>query len=482
MTVPAVRISPYNNKPLRRDGDYVLYWMIASRRPHDNFALERAAEIARDMQKPLIVLEALRCDYPYSSDRLHKFILGGMVANAKAFARTDVAYYPYIEPERDAGKGLLAALGESACAVVTDDFPAFFLPAAVKAAAKQLKVRLETVDSAGLLPMAAIPRVFTTAHAFRRFLQRNLLENLKDFPSSDPLAEGLPRMTELPHSVVERWTPTTGEVLRGETLSSLPIDHGVATVKTAGGYVAAESAAREFVGERLRRYADDRNHPDEGGTSGLSPYLHFGHISTHQIVRLVGDAEGWSLSRTSGDTSGSREGWWGMSPSAEAFLDQVVTWRELGYNFCHHRTDYADYESLPEWARVTLEVHASDPRDVYPLDVLEAAETADDVWNAAQRQLLREGVIHNYLRMLWGKRILEWSETPREALGRMMYLNDKYAIDGRDPNSYSGIFWCLGRYDRAWGPERPVFGKVRYMSSRNTARKLRLKRYLERFS
>ena len=159
-----------------------------------------------------------------------------------------------------------------------------------------------------------------------------------------------------------------------------------------------------------------------------------------------------------------------------------MTWRELGYGFCFHRPDYADFESLPDWARKTLADHEDDERPaVYDLRAFETASTHDEIWNAAQRELVARGRIHNYLRMLWGKKILHWSRSPREALAVMIELNNKYAIDGRDPNSYSGIFWVLGRFDRAWGPERPVFGKVRYMTSESTRRKLRLKGYLERW-
>jgi deoxyribodipyrimidine photo-lyase len=159
-----------------------------------------------------------------------------------------------------------------------------------------------------------------------------------------------------------------------------------------------------------------------------------------------------------------------------------VTWRELGFNMCRYRDDYDSYESLPDWARATLDEHTADPRPyLYTPDEFEAAETHDPLWNAVQRQLVREGIIHNYLRMLWGKKILEWSPTPRDALRTMIELNNKYALDGRDPNSYSGVFWVLGRYDRPWGPVRPVFGRIRYMTSKNTARKVRLKKYMERF-
>jgi deoxyribodipyrimidine photo-lyase len=173
------------------------------------------------------------------------------------------------------------------------------------------------------------------------------------------------------------------------------------------------------------------------------------------------------------------EAWWGAGAEVEAFLDQLVTWRELGFNGCAYIDAYDQFESLPGWARATLEDHGGDPRpERYELDRLEAAETADPVWNAAQRELRASGLMHNYLRMLWGKRVLEWSRTPQEALAVLIHLNNKYALDGRDPNSYSGICWTFGRYDRPWFPERPIFGNVRYMSSAATLKKLKMKAYM----
>jgi len=193
--------------------------------------------------------------------------------------------------------------------------------------------------------------------------------------------------------------------------------------------------------------------------------------------------ERWSPEDVIPPANGRRAGWWGVTESAEAFLDQVLTWRELGFQFCHHRDDHDRWSSLPEWARRTLSVHASDPREhLYDLDDFASARTHDPLWNAAQNQLVREGTIHNYLRMLWGKKILEWTEHPKQALEIMLELNNRFALDGRDPNSVTGICWVLGRHDRAWGPERPVFGTVRYMSSANTARKVPVKAYLERYA
>ena len=262
-----------------------------------------------------------------------------------------------------------------------------------------------------------------------------------------------------------------------------PIDHTVGPAVFDGGEVAARKTLHRFLAIRLPRYAEHRNDPEEEAASGLSPYLHFGHISIHEIFTALIKRDDWSPEKLSATTKGSREGWWGTTPEVESFLDEAVTWREIGFNMCSHRDDYDQFESLPDWAQKTLNDHARDPRPhLYSLAQLEAAETHDELWNAAQRQLVREGRMHNYLRMLWGKKILEWSASPREALNVLIDLNNKYAVDGRDPNSYSGICWTLGRYDRAWGPVRPIFGTIRYMSSENTARKLHVKGYLQRYA
>ncbi|UCC75197.1 MAG: deoxyribodipyrimidine photolyase [Gemmatimonadota bacterium] len=471
---------------MHADGEYVLYWMTGFRRVGFNFSLQRAVEWARELRKPLVVLEALRCDYPWSSDRLHRFVLDGMAANARRLGERAVTYYAYIEGRRAKGRGLLKALASHACVVVTDDYPAFFLPRMVAAAAAQVPVTLEKVDSNGLLPLRAAERVFETAYSFRRFLQKNLVEHLSEGPRRDPLqGVQLQRLDALPADIVARWPNSAAALLEDPqpSLAQLPIDHAVPATELMGGESAASAVLERFLTERLSSYAEDRNHPDEGATSGLSPYLHFGHISSHQVFAELMARENWDTDRLAGAANGKRSGWWGVSESAEALLDQLVTWRELGFNMSARREDYDRYETLPAWAQKTLAEHAGDPRPyVYGLEDLEGAATHDRIWNAAQTELVREGRLHNYMRMLWGKKILEWSPTPQEALPVMIELNNKYALDGRDPNSYSGIFWCLGRYDRPWGPERPIFGKVRYMSSENTARKLRLSAYLERYA
>ena len=484
--VPPLRIRQLNDSPMRSDGEFVLYWMTAFRRLESNFALQRACELSRKLQRPLLIFEALRTDYPWASRRLHAFVIQGMRDNARCAQEAGHRYEAWIEPTHGAGAGLIESLAARACVIVTDDFPCFFLPRMTDAVARRVAVRVEAVDSNGLLPMRAAETVFPSAYAFRRVLQKQLTPHLIQLPLQNPLADRrLLRFDATVDVIGERWPSDTIALLRSDAaFDSLAVDQSVREASMPGGTLAARACLNEFLERRLHRYADDRNQPDEDAASGLSPYLHFGHISVHDVFRTLVEREQWSPEQL-GDpraTRGSRGGWWGMSQAAESFLDELVTWRELGFNMCWQRRDYDRYESLPDWAQQTLEIHAGDPRPrSYSLDQLREAATHDPIWNAAQTQLVTEGRMHNYLRMLWGKKILEWSESPQAALNVMIELNNRFAVDGRNPNSYSGIFWVLGRYDRPWGPERPIFGKIRYMSSDNTAKKLRLDRYLERY-
>jgi deoxyribodipyrimidine photo-lyase len=484
--VPDLRITALNARPVRFDGEFVLYWMIASRRVRWNFALQHAIALAEEHERPLLLLEPIGVGYPWASDRFHAFVLQGMHDNASRLRHRPVTYYPYVEPEPGAGRGLVEELGRRAVAVVTDDHPIAFLRRLVRRIGAALPVRCEAVDSNGLIPLAAHERVHATALSFRAFLQRTVRAHLAQLPMEDPFAGArLPQPRTAPAPVVGRW-PAAGRALleaRPAALARLPIDHDVPPVATPGGAAAAEARLERFLDLSLPRYAGERRHPDADAASGLSPYLHFGHLSVHDVFSRLMTRERWTTRSLGVRSKGQREGWWGVSPAAEAFLDELVTWREVGFNMCHLREDYDSYESLPDWARRSLEAHEADPRPHrYSHAQLEAAATGDVVWNAAQTELVREGRVQNYLRMLWGKKVLEWTRSPREALDVLIALNNKYALDGRDPNSYSGIFWVFGRYDRPWAPERPIFGSVRYMTSANTARKLRLRAYLRTYS
>jgi deoxyribodipyrimidine photo-lyase len=403
--------------------------------------------------------------------------------NVASFAKHPVTYVPYLESEVGAGRGALAWLAQRAAVVVSDDFPCFFLPRMLQGAKGQIPVRFELVDSNGLFPMRGTERVFSRAFDFRRFLQKNLLPHLEHSPCEQPFAgRELKRLNSTYlDEFVERWVPTGFETPVG--MEKFPIDHSVKEVAgEPGGTVAGERQIMRFLQDRLERYDEDRNEPELSATSHLSAYLHFGHVSVHHVFDQIRRRTDWQPDLVNPGAKGSARGWWGLEENIESFLDELITWREIGYNMCAHDPQYDQYESLPKWAQETLAKHARDRREyLYTFADFDQALTHDHLWNAAQRQLVREGRIHNYLRMLWGKKILEWSPSPREALSTMIELNNRYGLDGRNPNSYSGIFWVLGRYDRAWGPERPVFGKIRYMSSDNTARKLAVKKYLAKY-
>ena len=421
--------------------------MVAARRTRANFGLQHAVDTAAALGRPLVIFEPLRVDYRWASDRLHHFVIDGMAAQARALAARPVVYLPHVERTAGDGARLFDWLATRATAIVTDDSPASFLPRALARAANRLDVRLEAVDSNGLLPIRSAPRVFPTALGFRAHLQRTLRPHLAAWPG-DIRWEALPPPVRLDLPPDERLQPTPVDHLQAPStlLAGLPIDHGVAAVATPGGAEAARRALGEFVEHRLRHYATRRNDPDAAGTSGLSPYVHFGHIGAHEVFQAVMTADRWTTRKLSPRGGGKREGWWGASPAAEAFLDQLVTWRELGLNLCTLGPDYDRYTSLPAWARATLAAHAGDPRPwTYTIDRLTRAATHDPVWNAAQRQLLREGWMDNYLRMLWGKKILEWSPSPEAAFDAMVAIMDRLALDGRDPNSYTGYGWTLGR-------------------------------------
>jgi deoxyribodipyrimidine photo-lyase len=495
-SLPPERIAPLNDRSADPTRDVVVYWQTMARRTRYNFALQHAVRTALALGKPLVVLEALRAGYPWASARLHRFAIDGMADDAAAYAKARVAHLPYVEPEPGAGGGLLETLAARACVVVTDEFPEFFLPRMLAAAGRKLDAagtRLEAVDGNGLLPLRAAGRAWPTAPHFRRHLQKTLPEHLTWFPAEDALADA-PRLPPLSPAlgawldeVRARWPAASPALLSGggaegaRALAALPIDHDVPPVPFRGGARKGDAVLRGFVGEKLGSYKARRNEAEDPSNSGLSPYLHWGFVSAHAVFAAVAEREDWTPDRLAPRPNGKREGWWGMGPDAEAFLDEVVTWRELSYNTAHYVDGHDTYPTLPDWARATLEAHRRDPRaELFTRDQLEAGATYDALWNATQGQLRADGRIHNYLRMLWGKKFVEWTRAPEEALELMLHLNNRWALDGRNPNSTSGITWVLGRYDHAW-QERPVLGKVRPMSSAATARKIKVDGYVRRY-
>ncbi|UCD24529.1 MAG: deoxyribodipyrimidine photolyase [Gemmatimonadota bacterium] len=476
------RVRTISSAPVGVDAGFVLYYMTAFRRARYNAALDRAVALAQQLSKPLVIVEPLEIGYRWASSRHHRFLIQGMRDQASAFRAAQIAYYPYIERAPGEIRGMLESVAAEAAVVITDDYPTFHGPRVIEAC-ERLPVRVEAVDGNGVIPLHSAGHAFPTAYSFRRYVHEAVASGGIDFPRANALEDLQLPLGELPRWIVDRWAPVRDEELADidQLVAVLPLPQDIGPGWVSGGAVSAGERLREFVARRLEAYDEKRNDPDEDWPSGLSPFLHFGHISTHEILQSVIEGTGWTPASVELAARGSRGGW-GLDATRTAFVDQVVTWRELGFNGCTYLEGYDQYGSLPEWARRTLAEHESDPREwVYDREQFEVAETHDPLWNAAQRQLVNEGRIHNYLRMLWGKKILEWSESPQEALDIMIELNNQYALDGRDPNSYSGIFWILGRYDRPWGPEREVFGKIRYMSSDNTMRKTRVTEYLDRY-
>ncbi len=477
MTYNQARVRRVNDRPLARDGEYVLYWMQAFRRLHHNHALDYALTCARELGRPLVVYEGLTFAVPWATDRSHRFVLEGMLANRAAAARLGVTYWPFVATPPDPGAGLVRKLAARACLVVTDDFPCFVIPAQTEALAKKTDRAVFKVDANSIVPLQLLGDAAISAAAhLRPRIHKAFATAWKH------RAQAEPQLTPAAAKPVEAPFPLWDGALEA-TLAALPIDH---TVKpnpdVPGGDVAARERLSRFLDRGLPRAADHRSKPaspDDGAVSGLSPHLHFGHISIEEIVTRV-------LERTYGTADislgapGKREAFYGPDPNVNAFLDQAITWRDVGYQWHSHRREdtVTLARALPAWARETLAKHATDPRShVYTLDQWERAATHDRLWNAAQTELVLTGTIHNYLRMLWAKKVLEWSRTPDDAYATLVHLNNKYALDGRDPNSYTGILWSFGLFDRPW-PERPVLGTIRYMSSDNTAKKFKLEPYL----
>ncbi|MEJ5173483.1 MAG: FAD-binding domain-containing protein [Hydrogenothermaceae bacterium] len=259
---------------------------------------------------------------------------------------------------------------------------------------------------------------------------------------------------------VESWDLESVE----EYINQLNIDKSVKpSDKFIGGYDEAQKLLKIFIEKKLYRYRDLRSDPTVDYQSNLSPYLHFGHVSPVKIVKDI-------LKEYHIDDE-----------NVKSFFNELIVWRELARNFCFYNPLYNQYDGIPQWAKQTLEEHIKDKREyLYSLSELEEGKTHDPYWNAAQRELIQTGKMHNYMRMYWAKRLIEWTQHPKEAFDIACYLNDKYELDGRDPNGYAGVSWCFGTHDRPW-QERKIFGKVRYMNDKGLERKFNIKKYVERF-
>lgn len=474
------RLRRMNGAAANAGGEYVLYWMQAYRRLERNHALDYALRCARQTKKPLVVYEGLRLDYPWANRRFHRFILEGMQENSETARQRGINYWPFVETASAPARGLLRKAAARSALVVTDDFPGFIVPDQTAALARSVDAPVFAVDGNGIVPLSLLGGPVVAASHLRRRLHKALAEAWDNRADPSPDFDGVSRRVS---PGFDPWEAADLDAF----VRGLPLDPSVPPVPgTRGGSRPARSRLGDFVRRRLRGYAEERSKPqapDAGHASGLSPYLHFGHVSIEEVAEAALQTTGeWSTAELRVHNRGKREGFFCDEADVNAFLDEAITWRDTGYHWhWNRRADATSLErALPAWALATLSAHAGDTRaHLYSLDEWEAGATHDPLWNAAQRELVATGTIHNYLRMLWGKKVIEWSRTPAEAYATLEHLNNKYALDGRDPNSYSGILWCFGLFDRPWAPERPVLGSVRYMSSENTARKFKLGAYYD---
>jgi len=440
------RIERLNDHPLRQR-DYVLYWMQAAQRAEDNHALERTIEIANQRGKPALVCFSLTDHFPEANLRHYTFMLEGLRHTERVMAKRKIPFV-VVKDEPDS---IIIQLARRADAVVVDEGYLRLQRTWRTRVAQAVDCLLEEVTTNLIVPVETASDIENfSAGTLRPRIARQLDRFLI------PL-----RPQRLQKTALAVKPPGRIDVNNARLPARLKLNTSVpASPVFVGGTEQAHKRLDAFIQRKLARYAKDRNDPLLDCQSNLSPYLHFGQISPLTIALAVmkSDADGKA-----------------------AFLEELIVRRELSHNFVYYNTGYEDFDrALPPWALRTLHFHAKDKREYpYSLEQLEAAETHDAAWNAAQREMVITGKMHNYMRMYWGKKILEWTATPRQGFEWALFLNNKYELDGRDPNGYAGVAWCFGKHDRAWG-ERPVFGKVRYMNAAGLKRKFDVTAYIRR--
>jgi deoxyribodipyrimidine photo-lyase len=438
------RVRLLNDRPVREGGRYVLYWCRWNRRVESNHALLHAAETANRMDLPLVVYERLSCAYPTACDRFHTFVLEGVPHFQAQLRKLGIPYIFQLPRRKTTRDPLRDAVLCGAATVITDD---------CLRATPEIDVRLEAVDGSCIVPMSAIPQRSYAAYSIRPKIHKLLPKYLKAAP---------------PLELRRRSRETFGALHTEVTSDNIPslvaeceIDHSVPPSTTfRGGRRAAEAALQRFLTDRLRRYARDKNEPSLHATSDLSPYLHYGHVGALEVALAVRDyAVAHKL-------------------IADEFLEELIVRRELAHNFARYSPRLDSLDALPDWARQSIGAHRGDTRDpVYTRAQFEDAATHDDLWNATQKELKLRGKIHGYYRMYWGKKVFEWSAEAAEALATMLWLHDRYALDGDDPNTYTNILWCFGLHDRPW-PERPIYGTIRSMGRSGMERKTDVDAYI----
>lgn len=418
----------------------VIYWMSRDQRIRDNWALLYSLEMAWKLNESLAVVFCLAPQFPGAGDRSYRFMLDGLRELEQRLSSLGIAF---IFTHGDPGNVIPEIIDDSGAGMLIADFSPLRISRTWKSmVADRIEIPFHEVDAHNIVPCwIASHKQEWSARTFRLKIKKHLTELLEEFPEAGPP----PRP----------WSKSVENMWRD------PGDQDLPRWRIHSGEQAAARQLESFISEGLDRYADHRNDPTRDAQSGLSPYLHFGQISAQSVALKI----------------------MALSGNHAEFLDELIVRRELSDNFCYYNEHYDSMEGMPEWARRTLEEHSHDSRDyIYSHDELEGARTHDDLWNAAQLEMLLRGKMHGYLRMYWAKKILEWSESPEDALRTATHLNDRYELDGRDPNGYTGCGWCIGGlHDRPF-KERPVFGKIRYISCEGMRRKFDVQKYINRIS
>ena len=424
----------------------MLYWMERAQRALDNPALDLAVRIGNELGKPVVAFLGVAPRRPYANLRHYQFLIEGLADLAAGLRERNVGFVLRSWPEHS----LPRVCEELHPAVVVGDENPLREPERWREkAARMLRVPFCTVDADVIVPSRLLEKQQYSARTIRPRIRGRLGEFL--VPSENPAA----RKTWKPLVKVASRSPAE------DLAAGWKIARGVAPVSTSrGGTREGLRLLRQFVARKLRDYGERRNHPEFDGTSRLSPYLHFGQLGPLTVALAVQEADA-------------------PAEQKESFLEQLIVRRELAVNFVRFNPDYDSLDGAPAWARRTLAEHSRDRREtIYSEKQIENAETHDPLWNAAQKQMTITGWMHNYLRMYWTKKILEWTRTPEEAFQIAVRLNDTYELDGRDPNGYEGIAWAIaGKSDRPWF-ERPIFGTIRYMSAGGASRKFDAEAYI----
>jgi deoxyribodipyrimidine photo-lyase len=452
------RVTLLNDKPVNARGRYVLYWSQMYRRPTDNAALAFAIARANALRIPCLVYEAVRPDYPFASDRFHTFLLEGARAMGLGLRARGLQHAFFLPRTPDEARGVVRKLVSHAALVVSDDHPAFVCPVQNAAAAAFADCTYLIVDDATGVPMVLSGKSEFAARTLRPKITKARDQWVRPLDEPEPLVQAT---FDLPFAPTPIADASDADI--AALVAACAIDHAVKPVREfRGGASEAHERLIDFLERRLPGYAD-RNEPSEPITSQLSPYLHFGHISARRVALETQEARAAGVSEL----------------ACEGFLEQLLVRRGLAYNYAKYVAEHTTYAPVPAWAKASLAAHEADARPwLATRQDLEDARTPDELWNAAQLELRTRGIVQNYARMLWGKIPLTWTSNGQEAFDHLVYLNDKYALDGRDPDGYASIAWCFGVHDRPW-PERAIFGTVRCMTTKSAQSKLNFKGYLQ---